>query len=298
MRLAYDHHLRLRSPSLGRLGSLGSLAMALALGCGDDDGVAGEGSGTSTSTGEAESTSGGTTLVAEGSTAASQGESTGMAESTSTGEPITEVRVGGIIEDYFVMMPIADAQISVLGQPGFETVSDAKGLWEIPGLAVDTFDRFVVVDTKTYWGAVVPFQTEMLDVEDVELSQVSLDVIDIQIGALQQQDPTVMVEPDTAVFLVALLQNTATGAVVTVEPPPPPTTFYAPDAGGQPVLGVNEIQWGIYPVAVFFNLQPGSEGTYEISVTHPERECTVEDPQPPTFARHINLIRVDCPPPS
>lgn len=295
MRLAYDHHRRLLSPSLG---SLGLLVGALALGCGDDDGVAAEGTGTGTSTSEAGSSSGGTTLVAEGSTAASQGESSGMAESTSTGEPITEVRVGGIIEDYFVMMPIADAQISVLGQPGFETMSDARGLWEIPGLAVDTFDRFVVVDTKTYWGAVVPFQTAMQDAEDVELSQVSLDVIDIQIGALQQQDPTVMVEPDTAVFLVALLQNTATGAVVTVEPPPPPTTFYAPDAGGQPVLGVNEIQWGIYPVAVFFNLQPGPEGTYEISVTHPERECTVEDPQPPTFARHINLIRVDCPPPS
>jgi hypothetical protein len=290
MRLAYDHYPRLLSPSLGLL--------LFALGCGDDDGVVGDGTGTSTSTGEAGSSSGGTTLVAEGSTAASQGESTGMAESTSTGEPVTEVRVSGIIEDYFVMMPIADAQISVLGQPGFETVSDAEGLWEIPGLAVDTFDRFVVVDTKTYWGAVVPFQTRMLDVEDVELSQVSLDVIDIQISALQQQDPRVMVAPDTAVFLVALLQNTATGAVVTVEPPPPPTTFYAPDAGGQPVLGVNEIQWSIYPVAVFFNLQPGPEGTYEISVTHPERECTVEDPQPPTFARHINLIRVDCPPPS
>lgn len=294
MRLAYDDHGRSVSACIGLL--LGTLAV----GCGDDEGTAGEGSATSSSTGEPGSTTGETTMVAEGTTAGSQGESSGGSESgsSSTGEPVTEVSFGGTIEDFFAMMPIADAQISVLGQPGFETVSDARGLWTIPGLAVSTFDRFVVADTDTYWGAVVPFQTMEVDVDDFELSQVSLDVIDIQIAALQQQDPTVMVQEDTSVFLVALLQNTATGAVVTVDPMPEPTTFYAPDAGGSPTLGSNEIQWSLYPVAVFFNLPPGPEGTYEITVTHPERECTVEDPQPPTFARHINLIRVDCPPPA
>lgn len=295
MRLVYGNGTHGRSPST-RIGLLALVALALA--CGDDDGTASEGTGTGSSSGATGSSSGGTTMVAEGTTAGSQGESSGEGSSSSTGAPVTEVSVGGTIEDFFVMMPIADAQISVLGQPGFETTSDAKGLWTIPGLAVSTFDRFVVAETKTYWGAVVPFQTEELDIDDLELSQVSLDVIDIQITALQEQDPTVMVEDGTAVFLVALIQNTATGAVVTVDPPPPANTFYAPNAAGQPVLGVNEIGWSIYPVAVFFNLPPGPEGTYEISVTHPERECTVEDPQPPTFARHINLIRVDCPPPA
>jgi hypothetical protein len=292
MRLVFGPHERTNSPSLGLL------VLALALGCGDDDGVAGDGTGTGSSTSTGSST-GGTTVVAEESTAGSQGESSGGSSSDSTtGEPVTEVSIGGTIEDYFVMMPIADAQISVLGQAGFETTSDAKGAWTIPGLAPNTFDRFVVAETDTHWGAVVPFQTEELDVDDFELSQVSLDVIDIQIMALQQQDPTVMVEDGTAVFLVALTQNTATGAVVTVDPMPPATNYYAPDPSGQPILGVNEIQWSIYPVAVFYNLQPGPEGTYQISVTHPERECTVEDPEPPTFARHINLIRVDCPAPA
>ncbi len=275
---------------------IGALACALALGCGDDGVGSGGGSGSGSSTGDGSSS--GTTLMADGTTAGSEDGSSGVAGSSSTGEPVTEVRVAGTIEDFFAMMPIADAQISVLGQPSFQTTSDAMGLWEIPGVAVDTFDRFVVADTETFWGAVVPFETMQTDIDDLELSQVSLEVIDIQIGVLQQQDPTVMVDEDAAVFLVALLQNTATGAVVTVDPPPPPGTFYAPDATGHPTLGLDEIQWGIYPVAVFFNLPPGPEGTYTISVAHPERECTVEDAQPPTFARHINLIRVDCPPPS
>jgi hypothetical protein len=290
MRLAYIDHGRVISAGLGLL------ACVLAVGCGDD-GTASGGTGTGSTTGEAGSSTGDTTMVAEDTTAGSQGASSSEG-SSSTGEPVTEVAVGGTIEDFFVMMPIADAQISVLGQPGFETTSDAEGLWNIPGLAPNTFDRFVVADSETYWGAVVPFQTAALDIDDFELSQVSLDVIDIQINALQQQDPTVMVEDGTSVFLVALVQNTATGAVVTVDPMPPANTFYAPNSNGQPVLGVNEIQWSIYPVAVFFNLPPGPEGTYEITVTHPERECTVQDPQPPTFGRHINLIRVDCPPPA
>ncbi|MEX1363858.1 MAG: hypothetical protein AB1Z98_12070 [Nannocystaceae bacterium] len=283
MRLAYERH----TPWL--------LAGLLLTGCPDDDDVGASGGGSGSSTGSA-STGEGTTVVADsGSSAGDQG---GSSEETTASPPPTEVRMSGTIEDFFAMGPIAGADITVLGQAGMETTSDASGVWELSGLAVETFDRFVVAGTDTYWGAVVPFRTELMDIEEYELSQVSLDVIDIQIGVLQAQEPTVMVEDDTAVFLVALEQNLATGAVVQVEPPPPPNTFYAPDANGQPVLNTTEISWSIYPVAVFFNLPPGPEGTYEITVTHPERECTVEDPQPPTFGRHINLIRVDCPAPA
>lgn len=283
MRLDYERH----TPWL-----LAGLVLA---GCPDDDGVGASGGGSSSSTGSA-STGEGTTVVADsGSSAGDQG---GSSEETTASPPPTEVRMGGTIEDFFLMGPIPDAEISVLDQPGMQTVSDASGVWELSGLPVETFDRFVVADTETYWGAVIPFRTELMDIEEFELSQVSLDVIDIQIGVLQEQEPTVMVQDDTAVFLVALEQNLATGAVVQVEPAPPPNTFYAPDANGQPVINTSEISWSLYPVAVFFNLPPGPEGTYEITVTHPERECTVEDPQPPTFGRHINLIRVDCPPPA
>lgn len=274
------------------------LATILLVGCKDDPPSTSRDDGTSSSTGDTPGTSSTTAVADAESSAGDQGASSGGSESSTGEPPPTEVNLGGTIEDFFAMGPIADAEISVLDLPGFDTVSDDQGLWALQGVPVDTFDRFLVAGTDTYWGAVVPFQTGFEDVDDLELSQVSLEVIDIQIGVLQAQDPAVMVDEGAAVFLVALLQNTATGAVVEVDPPPPADTFYAPDSSGSPILGSNEIQWGFYPVAVFFNLPPGPEGTYEITVTHPERECTVEDPQPPTFERHINLIRVDCPAPA
>jgi len=273
------------------------LAGLLLTACKDDPEPEGDGDGSGSSTGAASSESSTTRMDDVDTTAGDQGASGDEESSSSTGAPPTEVSVRGTIEDFFAMGPIADAEISVLGQPTLQTMSDAAGEWEMVGVPVDTFDRFVVADTGDYWGAIVPFQTGLTDLEEFELSQVSLDVIDIQIGVLQRQDPTVMVDEDASVLLVALIQNGAAGAVVEIDPPPPPGTFYAPDAGGQPTLDVNEIQWALYPVAVFFNLPPGPEGTYEITVTHPDRECTPEDAQPPTLPRHINLIRVDCPPP-
>lgn len=277
------------------------LPALLLLSCKDDgEGTESDpGTGTTSTTTADDTSTGGTTMVADAdSSAGDQGASSGLAESSSGEPPPTEVRLAGVIQDYFAMGPIADAEISVLGQPGLSTVSDAKGQWELLGLPVETFDRILVAESANYWGAVVPAQTGLMDDDEFELSQVSLQVIDLQINALQAQDPTVTLEDGTAALLVALLQNTATGAVVELDPPPPPDSFYALDPGGMPVLGSNEIQFGLYPVAVFFNLPPGPEGTYEITVTHPERECTLEDPQPPTFERHINLLRVDCPPPA
>lgn len=274
------------------------IASLLVVGCPDDDPPTGEGNGSS-STGTMESSTGGSSvMMADSTTGELEGGGSSSEGSSSTGLP-TEVTLRGNIQDYFPpAQPIPDAAISVLGQPGLMTVSDENGDFEMMSLATGTFDRFVVADSDQFWGAVVPFTTEYEDIDEFELSQVSLQVIDIQIGVLQEQDPTVMVEPDTAVLLVAIEQNTATGAVVELDPPPDDTTFYAPDANGQPILGANVAQWSAYPVVVFFNLPPGPEGEYEITVTHPERECTPDDAEPPTFGRHVNLIRVDCPPPN
>jgi hypothetical protein len=276
------------------------LAALLIMGCTDDSNPSGEGGGGSSSSSSgttAGSTDDGQTGTAPMDSSAGDQGGSSSGGGTTMGLP-TEVRMGGTIEDFFLMGPIPNAQISLLGVPSVQTVSDNTGAWELLAVPADTFDRFLIADSESYWGGVLPFQTQFEDIEDFELTQVSLQVIDIQIEALQMQDPTVLVEDDTAVLLVALLQNTATGAVVELDPPPAANTFYAPNADGQPILGVNEIQWSIYPVAVFFNLAPGPEGTYEINVTHPERECTVDDPQPPTFGRFVNLIRVDCPPPA
>ena len=79
-----------------------------------------------------------------------------------------------------------------------------------------------------------------------------------------------------------------------LDPPPPDNTYYAPISATEPVLNLNEINWTVYPVMVFFNLAPSPEGTYTLSATHPDRECTFPDPSPPTFERHINLVYVDC----
>ena len=273
------------------------VAGLLVVGCADDSAPAGSGD-ESTGTAAATDTGAGTTEMADsGSGVADGGGSSSEGGESSTGEPPTEVRFGGTIQDFFAMGPIVDAQISVEGMPELTTTSDADGIWEFEALPVNTTDRFIVADTKNYWGGVLQFETGLEGIDDFELSQVSLDVIDLQVNALQAQDKTVMLDEERAVLLVAIQQNTATGATVTLDPPPEPNTYYAPNADGQPILNTSDIEWSLYPVAVFFNVEPGPEGTYEITVDHPERECTVLDSQPPTFARHVNLLFVDCPPP-
>jgi hypothetical protein len=192
------------------------------------------------------------------------------------------------------MGPIGFAQMSLLDEPDSGTVSNSDGTYSIEGLAPGSFHRIRLDGNVNYWGAIVPVQLEDESLDEYDLSQVSTDVIDLQVGALQQQEPTVTVDETAAVVLVAINQNTATGATVTLDPPPAPNTYYAPDADGAPILNSNMIEWGLFPVAIFFNLPPGDEGTYSIEVTHPDRECTVQDPQPPTLERHINLVYVDC----
>jgi hypothetical protein len=226
----------------------------------------------------------------------SSSSTTAPADSSSSSDsgPVV-LSISGVAQDFFAMAPIAGAEISLVDEPGFETVSARDGSYLIDGLAADSFHRVRLADSEMFWGSVVPATLVQDPLDEFDLSQVSLDVIDIQQTALQEQDPTVVVDQEAAVLLVVLKQNTATGARVIVDPPPPMNTYYAPDASGHPVLNQDTIEWGIYPVAVIFNLAPADAGTYTISAEHPERECTLEDPQPPTFARHINLLYVDCP---
>ena len=277
-------------------------ALALA-GCGDDGGGGG---GEDGSTGAASSSSGGPAGSSTGAGETTGGggtgdSSTGGAADSSSGGP-TEVTVSGQIQDFFAGGPIADAQISLLSDPSIATVGDAEGFWELVGVPADGLDRILIDPTDEYWGALVPLETMGEDLDDVDLSQVSIQVVDIQESALQNQEPTVIVDETKAAFLVVLRQPTAvgpTGMPVTVDldPPPPLNTYYAPISATEPVLNLNEINWPVYPVMVFFNLAPAPEGKYTLSATHPERECTFPDASPPTFERHINLVYVDCLPP-
>ncbi len=278
-------------------------AVALAA-CGDDGGSAsgeetGTGAASSSSSGEPGSTSGAGETTGGGG--GSSGSSSGVGVDSSSGGP-TEVTVSGEIQDFFAGAPIPDAEISLLSDPSIATVSDADGLWELVGVPATGLDRILIDPTTEYWGALVPLETMGEDQDDVDLSQVSLQVVDLQESALQNQEPTVVVDETKAAFLVVLRQPTAvgpTGMPVTVQldPPPPANTYYAPISATEPILNLNEINWPVYPVMVFFNLDPAPEGTYTLTATHPERECTFPDASPPTFERHINLVYVDCLPP-
>ncbi len=268
-----------------------SLVPSLLLACSNDaDGTA---EGTSSSTGDESSSS--TTAPPTTTTGAdtSSSSTTEVAESSETGP--TTLSVSGVVSDFFLMGPIAFAQISLLDVPGFETAGNTDGTYSIDGLAPGSFQRIRLAGNLDYWGSIVPVALEDESIDDFDLSQVSTMVIDLQAEALRNQDPDVVVDENAAVLLIAINQNTATGATVHLDPPPLPSTYYAPDANGSPVLDQDVIEWGLFPVAIFFNLPPGEAGTYTIDVTHPERECVVEDPQPPTLERHINLVYVDCP---
>jgi len=245
------------------------------------------------------------TSTADGSTTTTTSTSTTIDPSTSSSSSTTEVAdssesgpstltVSGVVTDFFAMGPIGFAQLSLLDEEDSETVSNSDGTYAIEGLEPGSFHRIRLDGNVNYWGGIVPVQLEDEALDDYDLSQVSTMVIDLQAEVLQQQEPTVIVDEDASVLLVAINQNTATGATVILDPPPEPNTYYAPNADGAPILNQNLIEWGLFPVAIFFNLPPGDEGTYTIEVTHPDRECTVQDPQPPTLARHINLVYVDC----
>jgi hypothetical protein len=264
--------------------------VALSSACGSKPDSSDDESSTSTTDASTTTTTSTSTTIDPSTSADST--TTEVAESSESG-PST-LTVSGVVTDFFAMGPIGFAQISLLDEEGSETVSNSDGTYAIEGLEAGSFHRIRLDGNVNYWGAIVPVQLEDESIDDNDLSQVSTDVIDLQAEALQQQEPTVVVDENAAVLLVAINQNTATGATVIIDPPPLPNTYYAPDADGAPILNQNVIEWGLFPVAIFFNLPPGEEGTYSIEVTHPDRECTVQDPQPPTLERHINLVYVDC----
>jgi hypothetical protein len=279
------------------------MALPTAFACNNDDAGGGDGTTDAGSSSGGATTTAGSTGVGGESTGAVASSSSGAADESSSGGLPSEVMMSGEIQDFFVGMPIAGAEISLQSDPSVATVSDVDGLWALAGLTPNVQDRLLIAGTDTYWGALIPLEVGAMDDDNVDLSQVSIEVVDLQEMALQNQEPTVIVDETKSAFLVVLRQNTAVGAgngpvTVQLDPPPLPNTYYAPISATEPVLNLNEISWQVYPVMVFFNLEPGPEGVYTLSATHPDRECTFPDPSPPTLQRHINLVYVDCLPPA
>jgi hypothetical protein len=221
------------------------------------------------------------------------------------GDPLpTEILVGGQVTDFFTMSGIEGANVSVKDMPGFMATSGVGGVYEIPGMT-PSIEVFFLLDgnESTYWGGIRPALLPAEDIDDLELGQISNELIDLQLGLLQMQDPNVMADETKGVIIVRLLQLTAAtegiGATVTMTPAPPPGTSYAPDGtmGNAPILDNNIINSSVLPFFVVFNVEPDDiGGEVTITVDHETRECTVMHPVFPTRARYVTLVEVDCPP--
>jgi len=279
----------LRTSRLG-LG-LGILCLALATACGDGDTVGGNDEVADTGTGTTETT---TESGESGDTTTDT--TTDTTETTDTGP--TEIVVGGEVTDFFSMSGIGGAEISVMGMPGFETISDPNGLYSIPGMPPNT-EVFFQIDGNidTYWGGIRPAALPATDIDDLQLGQVANSLIDLQLMLLQDQDPTVMADDIKAVIIVRLLQPTATGAMISFDPPLPINTSYGVDVDNKPALNGTTIDSSLLPFWVAFNIEPDAGGAYTVTVTHPERVCEVLHPVFPTMGHYVTLLDVDCPPP-
>lgn len=269
------------------------LCLAASLGaCGNDDNAGtGEG-GSSTSSTSGGSSSSSTTAQADSSSSDGGSVSADSGSSSTTAPP--EVVVAGVVQDLPLFASIPDAAISLLDMPGFETVSDADGMYALAPLPPDT-EIFVKVEpTAEHFGSILPLQTPTEDVDNQKLAQVSISTVQMQVDILQPMMPA---EADLTkgIVVVRVLQNTALGAAIEMDPPPPMGTSYSVDSMGSPVLDGNTVESGLLPFVIYFNVEDSAAGDLTITATHPERTCTVLHPAFPTLGGHVTLIDVDCP---
>lgn len=274
-----------------------TLGLALALssvGCADDTTPGSDEVAETEST--TESSGGSESATESGDSTTETTETTESTETETTGQ--STITVSGEVSDFFAMSGIADAEVSVIDMPGFETTSDVNGLYTIPGMPADT-EVFFQIDGNidTYWGGIRPALLPATDIDDLQLGQVPNTLIDLQLMLLQEQDATVSADYQMGIIIVRLLQPTATGAVVTLDPPPPVNTSYSVNADNMPVLNGTTIDSSLLPFWVAFNIFDDPGGAYTITVDHPERECTVVHPVFPTKGHYVTLVDVDCPPP-
>jgi hypothetical protein len=228
------------------------------------------------------------------------GDGDGDPSGDGDGDPLpTEITVGGEVRDFFVMSGIEGANVSVKDLSGFETVSDADGKYSLSGMPPST-EVFFLIDGNedSYWGGVRPAMLPANDTNNLQLGQVSNQLIDTQLNIVKQQDPEIEPDETKSIIIVRLLQPTAVGASVTFDPPRPPSTSYGVNADNQPVLDSPMIDSSLLPFWVAFNVDPDNDGgAYSITVDHPERECEVLHPVFPTLPRYVTLIDINCPPP-
>ena len=286
-------------------------AVALGLGlllsisaCGDDTSVSTETGATETGDGDGDGDGNTETGGDDNSTGDGDGDGDTTGDGDGDGDPGDgTILVEGKVTDFFLMSGIEGASISVKDMPGFETVSGVDGDYAIPGMPASTELYFLIDGNEDgYWGGVRPALLPDTDIDDLELGQISNELIDLQLGLVMQQDMSVMADETKGIVIVRVLQPTAIdpgveSVAVTFEPPLPMNQYYGVDGNNNPVLGSDLIDSQLLPFWVAFNVDPDDAGgAYSVSVDHPSRECTVLYPTFPVLGRYVTLIDVDCPP--
>ena len=161
--------------------------------------------------------------------------------------------VEGKVTDFFLMSGIEGASISVKDVPGFETVSDAEGDYAIAGMPANT-ELYFLIDgnEESHWGGVIPASLPNVDIDDLELGQVSNELLDLQLGIVMQQDMDIMVDETKGIVMVRVLQPTAIdpgvdSVAVSFDPPLAMNQYYGVDSNNNPVLGSDLIDSQLLP---------------------------------------------------
>ncbi len=297
---------------IARLGDFRTLTMAvtfgaLALGGCGDDGGAGSGDGTTegstggTATDTSATMTNMTTPTSDGSISGSgdttgdpSGSSSGGGESSSGGP--TQVTLSGEVENLVFMTGVPDAEVSVLGMPGFEATADADGAFEIAPIDPNQNIIFEVAPSTDFVGSYIPYAVEDEDDDGVRLGQIERTFLETQEGLIMKQGAAPF-DPTLSIVIVRLVSTTALmDGALTVEMTPAPAadTFYAPDAGGMPILNSADITFGLIPVVVYFNVPISQPGDLSFSFTHPTDTCSTVFTDFPTAEDHITLVDVQC----
>jgi hypothetical protein len=196
------------------------------------------------------------------------------------------------------MTNIADAAVSILDMPGFETTSDMDGAFTVGPIDPNQEIVFEVAPSMDHVGSYIPFGVEDADDDSVRLGQISREFLAMQEQLLVDtgQMPEPVTDP-TQVVIVRLVSPTALmdgNVVVNMEPAPLPNTYYAPDAAGAPVINSNEMQFSLIPVVVFYNVGENAIGDLSFTFDHPTDTCETAYTQFPTADDHITLVDVTC----
>jgi len=209
----------------------------------------------------------------------------------STGEPTVAIS-GTLRKVYFDGgAALVGVEISLADDPDIRDVTDDLGAFRLEGVPAGTPAYLVAAPSAQYYGSIVGVDVRYVDVEEVALAQASQLYIEGVVQALQMQDPLVDIDPDLGVVVASA---NAVDVTTQLAPRTPGSRSFAPDAMGMPVLDAELIAYIWLPMVVYFNLDIGETGTFEITADHATKTCTSLLATPATRPRHLSIAEITC----